>query len=234
MITRSHSRREGMTLIELMIAVTILSIVTMLVYGAFAQTARNRERMERQGNRYHELVTVLERIARELQMAYVSAHLNPSPSSQSIRTCFVGIDRGGGDRIDFTAFSHRRLYRDAHESDQAELSYFVTTDPEDSSKRVLARRESRRVDDDPQHGGEVLVAIENVLDFQVTYLDPLSLEWVSSWDTTQGAMQPNRLPAQVKILLKVPGLREGQIPITIGTRASLPMRYGLNFATYNP
>lgn len=226
--------QHGMTLVELMIAVVILTIVTTLVYGAFAQTSRNRDRMEKMGNRYHEVVTVLERMARELQMAYVSAHLNPSPSMQSVRTCFVGLDRGGGDRVDFTTFSHRRLYRDTHESDQAELSYFVTTDPDNPRKHVLARREARRIDDDPQKGGEVLVAIEDVLDFQVTFLDPLSMEWVSSWDTTQGAMQPNRLPAQVKILLKIPGLRDGQPPITLGTRASPPMRVGLNFATYNP
>ncbi len=226
--------QQGMTLVELMIAVAILAIVTTLVYGAFAQTTRNRDRMEKMGDRYHELVTVLERMAHELQMAYVSAHLNPNPSLQSVRTCFVGLDRGGGDRLDFTAFSHRRLYRDTHESDQAELSYFVATDPDNSRKHVLARRESRRIDDDPQKGGEVLVAVEDVLDFQVTYLDPLSMEWVSSWDTTQGAMQPNRLPAQIKILLKVPGLREGQPPITLGTRAMPPMRFGLNFATYNP
>ena len=231
---RRARSREGMTLVELMIAVAILAIVTTLVYGAFAQTSRNRDRMEKMGNRYHEVVTVLERMTRELQMAYVSAHLNPSPSLQAVRTCFVGLDRSGGDRLDFTAFSHRRLYRDTHESDQAELSYFVTTDPDDPRKRVLARREARRIDDDPQKGGEVLVAVEDVLDFQITYLDPLSMEWVSSWDTTQGAMQPNRLPAQVKILLKFPGLRDGQAPITLGTRASPPMRVGLNFATYNP
>ena len=46
-----------------------------------------------------------------------------------VNTAFVGTDSGNGSRIDFTSFSHQRLYRDAHESDQNELSYYIDDDP---------------------------------------------------------------------------------------------------------
>ena len=85
----------------------------------------------------------IERMARELSMAFVSAQLNKSPALQVVKTAFVGTDPGKGSRIDFTSFSHQRLYRDAHESDQNELSYFVADDPEDAEPHVLARREQQ-------------------------------------------------------------------------------------------
>jgi general secretion pathway protein J len=165
-------------------------------------------------------------------MAYVSTHENPSSLLQTMKTAFVGEDSLGGDRVDFTSFSHRRLFRDAHESDQNELSYFVTRHPEDRSMRVLARREDNRVDDEPREGGRVQILVEDIEDFQLEYLDPTTHEFVKSWDTTQGAMQPNRLPSQVRIELTVKDVRDASKEHVYGTRAVLPMVWALNHANY--
>jgi general secretion pathway protein J len=220
-----------MTLIEVMVAMTMFAAVGALVYGGFAQTAKHKKLLETQLNRYHEVSMTLERMARELSMAYVSMHYNPSSSLQSMRTAFVGKDSGFGDRLDFTSLSHTRLYRDAKESDQNELSYFIT-DSADGDTKVLARRMQPRVDDKPQEGGRVEVMLENVLEFDVEYLDPQLNEWVKSWDTTSGTGQANRLPAQVKLLLTVPSvLKENQKEV-FGTRATLPMRWAFNHSAY--
>jgi general secretion pathway protein J len=167
-------------------------------------------------------------------MAYTSAQLNPNTALQVMNTAFIGTDRGSGDRIDFTSFSHHRLYRDAHESDQNELSYFVTRHPDDSSINVLARREQSRVDDDPRRGGRVQILVEDVKGFELEYYDPLSDEWQDTWDTTQPAMQPNRLPMQVKITLTIPDIRYPSRERAFGTRASLPITWALNHSIYNP
>jgi general secretion pathway protein J len=182
--------------------------------------------------RHHEIRMGLERMARELSMAFVSAQINSSPALQVVNTAFVGSESGGGSRIDFTSFSHQRLYRDAHESDQNELSYFIADDPDDASIDVLARREQQRIDDDPRDGGQAQVMIRDVIGFELSYLDPQTGEWVSTWDTTQAAMQPNRLPSQVFIKVTVPNVR-GQGPEqTFGTRVSLPLQYALNHSVY--
>jgi general secretion pathway protein J len=137
---------QGMTLIEIMAAMAILAIVASLLYSAFAQTARHKSRLEHEIDRYHEIYSGLERMARELSMAYTSAHRNPNELLRTMITGLVATDSSDNSRVDFTSFSHRRLYRNAHESDQNELSYFVTTDPK-TQLRVLARREQRRVDE---------------------------------------------------------------------------------------
>ena len=225
---------RGMTLIEAMIAITIMGIVATMVWTAFSQTSRSKARVEADLDRMHVIQMALERMARELSMAYVSTHRPSSPALLTVHTAFIGHDHSGHDRVDFTSFSHQRLYRNAHESDQNELSYFVTRDPEDSRRQVLARREQNRIDDDPTRGGQVEIMVEDIHSFDLEYLDPTSKEWVRSWDTTQGTGQVNRLPSQVRITLEVPHHRDRNRTLTYGTRASLPMVWALNHASYNP
>ena len=231
---RRRARVAGITLIEAMIAITIMAIVASTTWAAFSQMTRNKARVERRLDRSHVAQMAMERMARELSMAYVSAHRPRNESLLEVNTAFIGHDHGGRDRIDFTSFSHQRLYRDAHESDQNELSYFVARHPEDDDVRVLARREQNRVDDDPTKGGRVEILVEGVESFDLQYLDPLSKEWVRTWDTTQATGEMNRLPAQVRIVLELTNPREGGDPIVYATRTSLPMLHGLNHAIYNP
>lgn len=229
-----NSARSGFTLIEVMVAVTIIAIVCTLIYTGFSQTSRNKQRIEGDLARSHEIRMGLERMARELSMAYVSAQLNPNAALQVVKTALVGSDAARGARIDFTSLSHQRLYRDAHESDQAELSYYIDDDPDDKRRRALLRREQRRVDDDPQRGGQAQVLIHDITKFELSYLDPLTGEWLTTWNTTQAAMQPNRLPSQVRIKLTVPNPHPPGPDQTFGTRASLPLTFALNHATYFP
>lgn len=225
-------RREGMTLIEIMAAMAILSIVASLLYSAFVNTARNKERIESELDRYHEIYSGIERMAQEMSMAYTSAHRNVNETLRTMITGFVAKDQGGGSRLDFTSFSHRRLYRNAHESDQNEISYFLADDPKNPGHKVLARREQRRVDDDFRKGGQSQILIENVRSFELSFLDPITTEWAATWDTTQTASQPNRLPTQAKILLTVPNVSGHGPDQTFGTRTNLPSTYALNFAAY--
>jgi general secretion pathway protein J len=225
-------RRKGMTLIEVMVAVTILAIVTTLVYGAFTQTLRNKARIEAIADRSHVVRIAMERITRELSQAFVSVHVNPNPQLQGMLTCFHGFREGRGSRIDFTSFSHRRLYRDAHESDQNELSYFMARSPEHRDLNVLARRESRRIDGDPDEGGQVTILVEDIHGFKLEYLDPITLEWQDDWDASPQGSQPNRLPSQVRITLEVPGLVERRRTERFVTRAMVPIQFAINHAAY--
>lgn len=225
---------DGMTLVEVMVAVTILAIVTTLVYAGFVQTMRNKRRVEEQSDRAHVIRVAMERMVRELSQAYVSVHVNPSPSLQAMLTCFHGYRHGRASRIDFTSFSHRRLVRDANESDQNELSYFVARHPDEPDRRVLARREQRRIDDQPDRGGAISILVDDVEDFRLEYLDPQTAEWVDSWDAAPTGTHPNRLPMQVRITLEVPGMRERRRTERYVTRAVIPIRYAINHAVYNP
>jgi general secretion pathway protein J len=228
----TSARRQGMTLIEAMVAITILAMVALIVFGGFSTTMRNKARLEEQADRSHVIRVAMERMVRELSSAYVSLHRNPNPSLQVMNTCFIGGQQGRGARLDFTSFSHRRLFRDAHESDQNELSYFVTNHPEESGRYVLARREARRIDDDPQTGGTTQILVEDVVGFELEYFDAVNQQWIDTWNANELTAQPNRLPTQIKIRLIVPQIRDRNRHDTFSTRATPMITWGLNHAIY--
>jgi len=226
--------KQGFTLLEVMLAIAIFALVGTMVYGGLSQTALNKARVEEDLDQSRVTYMTLERMTRELTMAFVSTHVNPSPDLRVVQTAFVGTDNAREDRIDFTSFSHRRLYRDARESDQNEISYFVTEDPDEPGMQVLARREQNRIDEDPRQGGKSQILVRNIEEFNLEYFDPLLSDWVQTWDTQEPLAQPNRLPTQVRIRLTVKDPRHRGETQTFGTRVTIPLTYALNHANYNP
>ena len=226
--------KRGFTLLEIILAVAVLAVVGTMVYGGFSQTALNKARVEEDVEHSRIVHMALERMARELTMAFVSTHTNPSLDLRVVETAFIGKDNGKDDRVDFTSFSHRRLYRNARESDQNEISYFVTQHPDDRDVQVLARREQNRIDEDPRRGGKSQILVENIEEFNLEYFDPLLSDWVQTWDTEDVLAQPNRLPTQIRILLSVKDPRRRGETQTFGTRVTIPLTYALNHANYKP
>jgi general secretion pathway protein J len=230
-MTTARARQRGMTLLEVLVAVGILAMVGTLVYGALDGMQRTRVTVERIDDRYHQGRQAIARISREIQSAYLSLHV-PLQQALAVRTTvFIGTDSGSSDRVDFTSFSHRRLARNVHESDQNELSYFMGRDPNRGDKYDLLRREQKEVDLDPTHGGIVNVLCEDVTSFDMMYLEPSTDTWLSSWDSTQPSNQGQymRLPLQVKVQLVLRG-PEGDKPIKLTSKVSLGMQVPLTFA----
>jgi general secretion pathway protein J len=213
-----------------MVAMAMFAGVGVLIYGAFAQTSHAKEVLNRQLDRYHEIRVGMERMVRELSMAFVSANSNMLSVSRS-RTTFIGKEIGFGSRVDFTSMSHTRVYRDSKESDQNELSYFLTDNPKGDG-RVLARRMQERIDEKPEEGGRVEILINDVQEFELEYLDPATWEWVRNWDAVSGVGQTNRLPAQIRIKLTVPSIDGKKGRDVFGTRVTLPLTWALNHAAY--
>jgi general secretion pathway protein J len=226
-----RGRQRGMTLLEVLVSIGILAMVSTLIYGAFDGMQRTRAGISRVDERYHQGRQAIARMSRELQAAYLSFQ-GPQLYTAAVRSfIFLGTDGGPSDRVDFTSFSHQRLMRNTHESDQNELSYFLGRDPERPDKMDLLRREQKEVDLDPTKGGVVQVLCEDVSSFDVQYLEPLTDTWMDSWDSTSqtSTYTFNRLPLQVRIRLTLKG-GEGDQPIKMATKVSLGMQAPLIFA----
>jgi len=83
-------------------------------------------------------------------------------------------------------------------------------------------------DIDPLKGGIVDVVAEDVQEFDVRYFDPLTGQWVETWDTTQITGQPNRLPLEVSIRIVLKGVGQGE-PYSYTTKVFLPIQQPLSF-----
>ena len=228
-LLRRRARSRGLTLLEVLVSIGILALISTLIYGAFDGMARSRAGLTRLDDRYQQGRSALARMSREMQSAFLSMHQPPQQSQQIRITAFVAKDQGTSDRVDFTSFSHRRLGRDVHESDQNELGYFLSRDPDRSDKYDLVRREQKEIDLEPTKGGTINVICEDVTEFDLSYLDAVSGEWTETWDSTQAAGQFLRLPIQIKIRLVLRG-GIGGAPIKLETRVPIPMQSAVSFA----
>ncbi len=239
-MTASRSTRRlasaGFTLVEVLVAMAVLAFLAMVIYGAFSGMKRSKEGVERLNDRYREGRMAMGRMVRELQSAYVSQHIPIPPTPQVQKTVFRAQSGVPGDRLDFVAFAHRRLDENARESDQAEYSYFLMPDPDHPEVNDLVRRESPRIDMEPDRGGRIDVLATDVDLFDLAFLDPTTGQWIERWDTTQGTEQVGRLPLQVRITLVLNGGQRaqgssGRKPIRLVTKVVIPIEKALTFAT---
>lgn len=232
---RRRSAARGMTLIELLVAMAVLAFISILIYSAVDGMRRSREGVERINDRYREGRMAMQRMSRELASAYLSEHVPIDPSLRVVRTIFKASPGSPASVIHFNSFAHRRLQENARESDQMEVTYFGSDDPDQRGVVDLARREAARIDDKPEEGGRVDLLATDIDLFRLEYLDPLTSKWVEEWDSTAATGEKGRLPLQVKILLV---LNEGQRSSASGARGKirlvtkipLPIQDVLNFA----
>jgi general secretion pathway protein J len=224
-----RDRQRGMTLLEVLVSLAILAMIGLLIYGAFDSLSRGRKGEEMRADRARQARMALERMVHELSSTFLSMH-NPQLLALVTRqTAFIGQNSTQFDRLDFTAFAHRRLTRDAKESDQCEVGYFAAEDPENQGKMDLARREQFPVDIQPTRGGVVNVLAEDIELFDVHYLDPVTGLWGDTWDTTATmGGQLNRLPLEVRITLTMKGV-PGMESSTYNIKTMLPMQSPLSF-----
>ena len=201
----SRRRERGFTLAEAIISITILGLMGTVVFGTFSHAMTARDTGQEITDHYHQVRQAMMRMARELQMAYVSDHRDcDDPRSDTV---FKSESASRGMRLDFTSFSHYKLRADANVSDQNELSYYIDRHPDpppdmDPQAQVLIRREQARVDDEPDEGGLEQVLAENVTNLEFEFYDPKDDDWTDEWDT-KNMDYKGRLPMFVTIKLTV-------------------------------
>jgi general secretion pathway protein J len=215
-----NSAASGLTLIEVMVAIAVFSMVSITIWTATSQTARTRDIVTSVHDRFHQVRVGMEMIKRDLASAFLSQHRAIEEPSHD--TVFIGRDHGDDDRVDFASFTHQRRYLDAKESDQCEVGYFIADDPEIDGQKNLVRRSSPVLDLEPLEGGQYLTLVEDVVSFNLTYYDIEMNDWKDNWDTTDETANINLLPHQVRINLVVHDRRGEEV--MFGTQVAIPMR----------
>lgn len=216
----SRRRSRGLTLIEILVAVAVMTMMTASVWTSFRSTAQSMRHAEQLQVRYAIIRNSMSRMSAELSMAYLS--FNRPPDEDRHFTLFDGRDNFTTDSVTFSSFSHVRMRKDANESDQSVIQYFVDRDPQNPGRTHLFRRETRRLTGDtPDKMIELFPAYifcEDIKSFDLKYWDNKKNDWVDEWRTVKQDMQPDRLPERVKITLGIwDATSEREIKYTVQT-----------------
>lgn len=204
-----QTNRRGMTLIEVLVAMAIVTMMMVSVWSSFSSTVRAMEETEKIQDRYAMIRNTMDRMSSEVSMAYLSFN-RPQEETRHF-TLFEGRGSADGDSLTFSSFAHLRIRRDSNESDQTVIQYFLGPDEDDSSRTHLYRRETTRLTgdlpEDLRRYAPAYVLCEDVESLEFRYWDPADQDWRDEWRTTSNDEQPDRMPPRIEIKL---GIRNEQ------------------------
>ena len=177
-------KRGGFTLIEVLVSLTLLTIVLGAVYSSFFSVQRALERFDDVSLRYHEARTTLDIIRREIEAAILK---NPKQEDVIDRASFEVLDRDMYGKtvssMDLTAFSFRGIGMSA-------VSYFVQ---ENNKVLTLMKNEKPPI---IKSEGYAVDLIEGIESFTVEVL--FNNKWVKTWN----AADTRKLPEAVKVTIE--------------------------------
>ena len=164
--------QRGLTLVEVMTAIAVLSLVGLMTFGSVSYSLDSQERSRRLHERYHAGRLTLERLKKELSMSFVSLHQH-----EDKRT--VTLFEGDRNKIIFNSLSHQPIQKNTSQSDQVEIEYRLDTV---DGEGVIVRRVKHHIDSRPGKGGVEEIVAKGVDDLRFEYYDSDKEDWRDDWD----------------------------------------------------
>jgi general secretion pathway protein J len=185
---------KGFTLIEVLLAIFIGSIVLTVLYSSFFQIIKAKDVAESELDLYHEARVVFSKMTEDFQSAYPRGEVFDN-SLISTSSFFSGTKDGDNSRVTFTSLS-RRPSLNSIDSDQAEVSYYLEPLP-DSDLFYLMREENPRIGTDS--GGIKYPISESLVRFNLRYMTENDSE--ESFVDEFNSDQTGSLPKVVEVTL---------------------------------
>ena len=211
--------KKGFTLLEILLALTIVSLIISILYATFHQSMAAMAHVEKKTQFVQKGRLILERMTGELNSAFIPHQ--PLPSSP-FRYGMVGesnkIEDDFRDRLDFTFFSELQLEGSTRGSEILEAGYFLGREP-GGKGFTLYRRQDRAIDGDLQKGGGSEAICDGVRSLKFIFFD-LRGNPLHEWNSLTGDFR-NTLPSRIEIRLKLAD-PEGGVQ-SFRTQVSLPL-----------
>jgi general secretion pathway protein J len=208
-------KNKGFTLVEVMVAASILALIMAIIYGAFAGSLKTMEISTEGGDCYRKARLILNHIAQEISCAY----LPPEHENADIQYAFVGED-GEEDGLprDTLSFISTALPVQGPVRGLKEIGYGITLDPE-TDEPALVMREDVTPDDQVDVGGKSYLLDAGIWGLDFTFYDSRGRDW-ERWDSTASIFN-GKLPQRVQIAIYYKDA-QGE-PFSLATTAVIPM-----------
>jgi len=179
------SGRGGFTLVEVLVAVVVASLLLLSVYGVFSSVSGTRQRIEADSTTFHQARVIFDRIGRELRGAYWT------PRNE--RTRFAGGRDGEG--RPYLELSTTAATPQGGLGGIVVVRYELRPAPEDPQRLELVRQE-RPLLREEFRAGDALRLASGLAGLQLRFFAGGS--WREEWATADG------LPQLVELTLSEP------------------------------
>ncbi|MCD6287530.1 MAG: prepilin-type N-terminal cleavage/methylation domain-containing protein [Candidatus Hydrogenedentes bacterium] len=181
------NRTRGFTLIEILIATGMLSVLAAAGFAALSAGIRSSAKSRRYGAMIAHGQMALEMMTRDIRSAVQSGKF----CMASLDNQYEGLD---ADTLDFVALGAPRMVHEEAGGNRCEVGYYIENDP-DTEFQWLLRREDNTLDNDALEGGTVMLAGPYVSELNLEFYD--GQLWQSGWDNHK------TFPVAVRIYITV-------------------------------
>ncbi|MFH1223540.1 MAG: type II secretion system protein, partial [Pseudomonadota bacterium] len=177
--------KTGMTLIEVIIALALFSIISLFTISNTSVGMRIRNKVASTNDYYHAARIALKTMNRDIALsfhAYSDSKLGEYYKSQAVLAGTLTPEqynaipfsffKGTKDKLSFSSTVHRRMYKNSNETDTCEISYYLETDQDNDSVYNLMKRESFFIDDKFEEGGPVSIVASGIESMSFRYFTP--------------------------------------------------------------
>ncbi len=220
----------GFTLLELLLAITILAFIIGTLYATFWGSTNNTERIRKTIKVYQTGRLILIQLVSDLESAYYDKYAKNGEGDEK-RVAFRGEEITGDrenerlDKLSFLTTSSNILDAEKQESMVWFVSYFLQQNSESGDYSLIRRAVPYLVNSDlvDKNNKKELTAYDLILSrhvksFQIEYIN-LDGDKSDDWDPT--AVSGQAIPAEVRISM-VLNNPEGEA-VTLGTSVFIPV-----------
>lgn len=173
MLKEIKNKPKGFTLMEVMVATVLMALMGILLMTSLNTSVNAKENVEHISQRFQDVRQAMSRMSREISMAYLSKHV--FLADPIVVTQFKGYK----DRLYFSAFGHSVHQKDAKESDEQVIGFYLA--PDKNGQMSLMRRMQANLNLDVETGGRAQVLCPNVTKLSFSYFDDKLNKWDEQW-----------------------------------------------------
>lgn len=200
------SSTDGFSLLEILVATAVSSIILLLVYTAHRSIMISINDMTGIADFYEHVNLAVNRLNEDISSAFYDRY--------NKKLSFIGENDYSGmsnGKINFVCVDHNEFFVKGKlnipypVSDIKEIGYYLVRQdvPDEKGNYLynLARREEKHYDDDPLSGGEESIMLENLEDIKFEFR--IRNRWTDKWDSRKY----RKFPAAVKTTMKIRNYR---------------------------